>query len=474
MTPASRSSRAKKAPLPAADDAPRILSADELRRRAEERLGVYVAPAPAPGTDVIHELEVHQIELEMQNEELRLISFDLDAQRARFLDLFELAPVGYLTLNEKNFVRDANLAAARMLGIERRQLIGRPLSAFMSQADADALYLDRTLLKRTGKPQHRELSLRREDAEPLWVLLEWQSQVAAEGRAPSVHVTFTDISARKEAEESLRESGQNLRDVLAAVDDIIVVGTPDGRIAYANPAAAAKLGYSAADLEAMQVLDLHPPGTRTEAETVYTAIWRGEQNTHRLPLQNRSGALIPVDTRVWFGQWNGVDCVFGASRDPIREREVLHEFDWLFRRNPALAAMSSLPDGRFTEINDIWLQTLGYAREEVLGRTAEDLDLFVDPELQRAAAEQLQAQGRVSDLELQVRRKDGTVADGLFSGEIIESHGRQLFLTVMTDQTERKRAEEALRQVTDRLSLAVRASAAAPWDCCWCHSVRVR
>jgi len=109
-------------------------------------------------------------------------------------------------------------------------------------------------------------------------------------------------------------------------------------------------------------------------------------------------------------------------------------------------AVSSLPERRFTDVNEAFLSTLGCSREEVLGQTSEELGLFVEPEQQRAVAEQLRAQGRVADRELKVRRKDGAILDGLFSGEIIESQGRQYFLTVMSDQTERRRAEEALQE----------------------------
>ena len=174
-------------------------------------------------------------------------------------------------------------------------------------------------------------------------------------------------------------------------------------------------------------------------------MWNGERTTCPLPLQGKSGALLPVETRVWFGQWNGEDCIFGICKDLSAEQEALQKFERLFRHNPAPMAVTDLPDRRFTDVNDAWLKTAGYSLEEVLGRTTMDLDLFPDPEQQRAAAEDLQVHGRFADVELKVRRRDGTILDGLFSGEIVESQGRQHFLTVMIDQTERKRAEARLR-----------------------------
>ena len=276
--------------------------------------------------------------------------------------------------------------------------------------------------------------------------------------------TNRDITEQKRLEEELRSSEANFRAFFDTADDIIVVATPEGRLVYANPALSARLGYSAAEVGELHVLDLNPAERRAEAEAIFAAILRGERETCPLPLQTKSGALIPVETRVWFGRWNGVDCMFGVCKDLTREQEALQKFDRLFRNSPALMAVSSLPDGRFTEANDAFLSTLGYSREEVLGHTPDELGLAVDLEQQRVAEEQLQAQGRASDRELKVRCKDGSILDGLFSGEIIESQGQQYSLTVMVDQTERMRAEEKLRQSEEQLASAVDGSGVGLWD----------
>jgi len=111
--------------------------ADELRRGAEERLDRLsdVADSASPALDdvaaIVHELRVHQIELEMQNDELHRAQLELEASHEKYFELFDLAPVGYLTLSDKSLVGNANFAAARLLGVERQQLVGRPFNDFI-------------------------------------------------------------------------------------------------------------------------------------------------------------------------------------------------------------------------------------------------------------------------------------------------------------------------------------------------------
>ena len=549
----------------------------DLRRRAEEQYEARPeAAAPLEAAALLHELGVHQIELEMQNEELRRAQLEQEEQRAKYFELFDLAPMGYLALDEGGIVHDANLTAAHLLGVERRDFVGRPFSAFVLAADRDVYYLHQRSLRETGWPQSCELRLQSVDAEPFWAYLEWP-RLAVGGEPLLYHLTFTDVhervlaqealrlsaeqldravegsgvglwewnvqtgeavfnerwaeivgytlaelaplsidtwtglcdpddlqrsdelleqhfsgqsplyecearmrhkdghwvwvldrgkvsqrdgdgrplmmtgthldvGERKRAEGALRESEANFRAFFDAVDDIIVVATPDGRLVYANPAASTRLGYSAGELTALQVLDLHPPDKRGEAEAIFAAMLKGERESCSLPLQTKSGALVSVETRVWSGKWNGADCIFGVSKDLTAEQEALQQFERLFNGNPALMAVSSLPGGRFTDVNEAYLSTLGYTREEILGHTTEDLGLFAQLEQQREIVQQLLTQGSVADFELEVTCKDGTVLDGLFNAEIIESQGRQYALTVMIDQTERKQAERALEE----------------------------
>jgi PAS domain S-box-containing protein len=267
------------------------------------------------------------------------------------------------------------------------------------------------------------------------------------GQALAKVLVVRDVTEQRRVEEAFRDSEKNFRTLFDTVDGIIVVATLEGGIVHANRAVLTRLGYGPAELAGMRLLDLLPPERRGEAEAIFAAMLKGDRDSCPLPMQTKSGALVAVETRVWLGRWDGAECVFSVSEDLTKEQEALQKFEGLFRGNPALMALSSLPEGRFIEVNDAFASLLGYSREETIGRTGEELGLFVHPQKQREMAEQLAAQGRIADRELKIRSKDGTVVDGLFSGELVESQGQVSALTVMIDQTERRRAEEQLAAV---------------------------
>ena len=285
----------------------------------------------------------------------------------------------------------------------------------------------------------------------------WNGQILREALLPGTATLvvllmllfFYVIQQRKEqehrrleiSERVISESERNFHAFFETIDDIIVVATPEGRILFANTALERILGYTTGELARMHLLDLHPADLRGEAEAIFSAILRGERNTCPLPVMAKDGMLLPVETRVWSGTWNSEDCIFGIVKDLTAEQEAQQRFERLFRNNPALMALSTLPDRKFTDVNNAFLARLGYTRDEVIGKTSFDLHLFPDPALQIAAADQLEKNGRITDLELQVRCRDGSMLDGIFSGEVIRSQGRSYFLTVMIDITERKQLE---------------------------------
>ena len=155
--------------------------------------------SPESMRTILHELRVHQIELEMQNEEMGRAQEDLDASRARYFDLYDLAPVGYCTVSKAGIVLEANLTAATLLGVERGAIAKRPISRFILKEDQDVFYLCRKRLFETGEPQQCELRMVKHDDSTFWACLE-ATAARDEAGAPSCRIALSDITARKQQE----------------------------------------------------------------------------------------------------------------------------------------------------------------------------------------------------------------------------------------------------------------------------------
>jgi PAS domain S-box-containing protein len=183
--------------------------AAELRSQAEailrERKKNDVLPPPteADTRRIVQELEVHQIELEMQNEELVRSREELESSRAKYFDLFDLAPVGYLTLSESGIILETNLTAAKLLGVERSQLVKKPVTRFIVKEDQDIYHLHRRYLFETRVRQACELRMTGKGGVPLWVRIEG---VAAQDKddSPVCRATLSDINERKQSEDKLK------------------------------------------------------------------------------------------------------------------------------------------------------------------------------------------------------------------------------------------------------------------------------
>ncbi|QTN27176.1 PAS domain S-box protein [Rhodoferax sp. AJA081-3] len=197
-----------------------------LRRRAEDRAYAQATTSKTGDTqdvsmdaarNMLHELRVHQIELEMQNEELRQTQVDLDAARARYFDLFDMAPVGYCTVAESGLITEANFTAATLLNLARSDLVNKPISQLITQPDQDVYYRCRKALLATGTPQECELQMRRRDGAAFWAHL--CISMAQDGAGtPVQRMVLNDISQRKQMDESLRTKSQELEAARAVAD----------------------------------------------------------------------------------------------------------------------------------------------------------------------------------------------------------------------------------------------------------------
>ncbi len=195
------------------DAMPSVKSSKNLRAIAEARVGknsdfLNVNGLTLEATNqLLHELQVHQIELEMQNEELRESHIALDMARGRYFELYDLAPVGYLTLNARGLIQQANLTLVSMLNVTRSALIQQPLSKFILYDDEDIYYLNHKKLIESGDPQSFDLRLNKNNHPSFWVnvVLTLADDIEHD---LELRVVIVDINARKLAEQALQSAMQ--------------------------------------------------------------------------------------------------------------------------------------------------------------------------------------------------------------------------------------------------------------------------
>jgi PAS domain S-box-containing protein len=212
----------------------------KIFRQAEARLRATKRDVAAmPVKDVqqlVHELQVHQIELDMQNEELRRTQVELEVARDRYLDLYDFSPAGHLTLDTHGTIVEANLRAGTLLGINRKELTGRLLARFVASDDQDIFHRHCQEVLKTGKRQTCEVHLRKKVGVSCCVYLESLAVHEEPGHITHWRTALLDISDRKLAELALHESEARLRVMLDHIPGLIFLKDLKGHYLDVNQA----------------------------------------------------------------------------------------------------------------------------------------------------------------------------------------------------------------------------------------------
>ena len=185
--------------------------AEKLLREAPENLAL-TSVKDLQG--LVHSLSVYQIELEMQNEELRRSREQLEQSRSEYADLYDFAPVGYLTLDKRGIIMKANLTACGLLGIERSLLVKTPFTLFIHPESQDAFYFHTHKVFKTTTTRTCQLVVKRKDGTFIDAHLE--SIAARVDGQPVVNCVVTDVTERTQAGVALQESDDRLKLALAS------------------------------------------------------------------------------------------------------------------------------------------------------------------------------------------------------------------------------------------------------------------
>lgn len=242
---------------------------------------------------VFHELYLHQIEMEMQNEELRRIQSDLEREKARYRDLYEMAPVGYCTLSTQGLILETNACLAGLLEVPQGQLSGRPLSGFIHIEDQPLFHAQPKLALSACGPQVCELRMIRRSGVVFWVHL----ATAAAGAASSSMVfrlVISDITARKLAEQALRLQEERYRRIVETAQEGIWVLNRHWRTVYSNRRLGEMLGYTAEEMHHKPARDFFFPEDGPEHAERLKERRQGNDAIYECRLRHRQGHAVWV------------------------------------------------------------------------------------------------------------------------------------------------------------------------------------
>jgi PAS domain S-box-containing protein len=428
----------------------------KLRIQAEERLRKKSAELHLPRTveetqRLVHEFEVHQIELEIQQEELHEANEKVEALLEKYTDLYDFAPVGYFTLTRAGAISTVNFSGASFLGIERILLLGRRFGLYVAEEDRHrfADFLEKVFVNQ-GK-ESCEVTLTREGNCSYFVKIEAVSYASG----AECRFAVVDITERRRSEEPLRESESKFSKAFQATPSILVISSlEDDTYKEVNEAFEHLLGYRRSEVIGRSSLDLNiweNPGDRVRTIQLLT---EGRKiRDQEIVLRRKSGELLFGLYSAEIIEIHTEKCLISLVNDVTERRKAEAElrrseerYHSLYIDTPGM--LHSIDhDGCLVSVSNYWLETLGYERSEVLGRvileflTAESRSYatkIVLPEFFRT--------GFCTEVPYQFVKKNGQILDVRLSaiaerdseGNIIRS------LAVMIDVTESKRTLEAL------------------------------
>lgn len=404
----------------------------------------------------------------MQNEQLRNAQAETDAARARYFDLYDLAPVGYCTVSEIGLILEANLTAATLLGEGRKALTKQPFSRFLVKEHADSFYLHRKKLLETGESLACDLQMVTRRGKTFWAHVA-ATVVRDHAGDTTLRVVLSDISQLKKAESALQESEAFNRAVLDSLDAEIAVLDRDGTIIAVNQAwrrfaqdnkkpdnpqePMVRVGVNY--LKVCEVASADDREGAADARKVGDGI-RGVLEG-RLPGFSLEYSCHSANQERWFSM----------NVTPLGDGAVVsHTNITQVKRLEAAAAASSRylrslfeaildpmvtigADGRITDVNKACEEITGLSRVTLI--SGGFADYFTEPESVRAAFQQVMVQGSVADYPLAIRHVSGKTTDVLGSANLYRDADGTVLGVFATahDIAERKRALEKLREQKD-------------------------
>ena len=435
---------------------------DILRKKAEELLQNRFSSMQdiSHNDQYIHELHVHQIELEIQNEELRGAQIKLEESRREYFDLYNFAPVGYFTLDKDGIILKANLAGSELLGVERLNLLKRTFIQYIKTDQRNIFHQHLKKVLKTGNKQTVDLKLIRMGNNPFYAHLETIKVLHDNGNFKEFRITATDISKLKNTERNLKESEERYHQIFYNNHtSMLLIDPNNGDIIDANPAATNFYGYNFDELVKMKISDINVSDEDLVVDEMQKAVSKQKNHfifKHRLS----NGEIRDVDVYSGLINQKGREFLYSIVHDitvqkkaeiALRESEQL--FRLIFDQSPLGSIIVSLDYGPL-RVNDALSRMLGYSKEELLSMRFPE---YTHPDDLDADLEQrkLLISRSIDNFVLEKRyiHKNGEIVWGNLYVSAVKNQKDKLIslLAMVEDITKRKDMEALVNKRTNNL-----------------------
>ena len=340
-----------------------------------------------------------------------------------------------------------NDAFADITGYQREELIGRTSAELGLYCDPGDLAESRRRIVREGGYRNVEIRFRRKNGDILIGLMSAES-IEIDGAFCAIAFAV-DVTDERRAQQALRESEELYRQLFEVESDaLLLLDQESGKLLAANRAATRLYGYTREELLSKNRTDLS-----AEPELTLRACTEMQNFTPVRWHKRKDGTIFQVEISSCYFDLKGRTVSITAIRD-ISDRRLMElalrkseeKFHKAFQSNPAAIAIADLKSHKYIEVNGSFQALTGYSRDEMAGRSWDEVSLWVDHPHRDKSLALLMQEGKLLNCEFQFRRKDGVMRTGLLSAELLEIEGRPCAIAATVDVTDRLRLEASLRQ----------------------------
>ncbi|MBA2883154.1 PAS domain S-box-containing protein [Desulfosalsimonas propionicica] len=416
-------------------------------------------------------MKVRQLEAELQNRELR-IRLDECGSRSAFLttiieNMLDLVSFADLEGNLR-FVGKSH----EMFGYDPEFLVGKNVFAFVHPDDLHRVLQAYKALVGSDDPARIEYRFRCADGSYLWLETRGVYVKDQNGRAQGVIFSSRDVTGQRQTREALEKSEEKFRYLFEKAEEGILVVRGEV-LEFVNPAVERILGYCAARITAAPFTVFIHPDDRDTMRDLHLRAMQGEfrekQSDFRVITADGAVKWLRVHGQIidWEGAPANLSFLTDITESKLAQQQLIESekrFAKAFRSSPAPQVISDIETGEFIDVNDRWVNMLGYTKEQSIGRSSKEVGIWTDPAERDRIVEKLNKHGFFKDEPVEFKTKHGKVVHALWSGEAVNLGDRPVMLSMLYDRTAQKQMEDALRQSEQRLSLALDAVSDGVWD----------